>query len=362
MDIDLVAERFFNGEELLGPTSLQVRDGIVVDISPTTRTPDCAVISPGLVDLQMNGYASHDVSAVDDIDWKALDAELAHTGTTSWLATVITSPLDRLSAVIGQLHERIVVGETGCVGIHCEGPFLGNAPGAHRPQWIIPTDVRWLQTLPQSLRLMTVAPENSGVQSGIRALVGRNVRISLGHSRCTSDEFRSAVSAGASMVTHLFNGMSGVHHRDDGVALWSLIDDRVAVGVITDGVHVSDDAIRLAFRTKAPDALYLVSDSVAWDGSWAQKAGVRIVDKAPRLPDGTLAGSSTPLSECVHHCVVNCGIEMAQVLRAATSVPADLIGETSLGRIVVGQPADIVEWTPDVHVSRVHRRLVFQRG
>ena len=361
MDCDLITEKFFDGDNLHGVTLIRVRDGIVVEISDVEALPDIALVTPGLVDLQMNGFAAHDVASAHYEDFLALDEELACVGTTSWLATVITAPLDRLTKTLARLDGFVQSPTNGCFGIHCEGPFLGDAPGAHRPDWIIPSNLEWISTLPASLRVMTLAPENSGSNRAISSLCERGIRVSLGHTRASYKQFAASVDAGASMVTHLFNGMSGVHHRDEGVALWSLLEPRLTAGLIADGVHVSPNSIRLAFAARN-DGLYLVSDSIAWNGKWATAANVSVVDNAPRLPNGTLAGSATPLSECVHHCIQECELEMATVLRAATSIPADVVGEPAIGRIAVGQPADIVEWTADVHVSHVHRRLVFQRG
>jgi N-acetylglucosamine-6-phosphate deacetylase len=164
------------------------------------------------------------------------------------------------------------------------------------------------------------------------------------------------------MVTHLYNGMSGVHHRDDGVALAALTDDRVVAGLIADNVHVSPRAIRLAFAAKTARRICLVSDSIAWESAWARNAGVSIVGGAPRLPDGTLAGSSATLASCVRNVIALSGVDTCDALTSATSTPADLMGFPQTGRIRVGDRAEILCLDTDLHVAEAHRGLVSTRG
>lgn len=164
------------------------------------------------------------------------------------------------------------------------------------------------------------------------------------------------------MVTHLWNGMSGIHHRDDGMALAALLDDRVATGLIADMTHVRPEAVALAFRAKRGRGVVLVSDTVAWESEWARTRGVTLVDGAPRLHDGTLAGSATPLAECVRRAVQISSVELVSALRAATSSPADVIGDGSVGRIRVGAACDILTFDEAPSVVRAACRLVFPRG
>ena len=156
--------------------------------------------------------------------------------------------------------------------------------------------------------------------------------------------------------------MSGVHHRDDGVALSALTNDAVVGGLIADLVHVSPDAVSLAFKAKGRDSIALVSDSVAWNSEWAKRRGVILRDGSPRLPDGTLAGSSTPLAECVRRTIVGCGVSVSDALRAATSTPARVLGYPQIGTVAIGHSASLVCFDESLHVSQTHRRLVFQRG
>jgi N-acetylglucosamine-6-phosphate deacetylase len=164
------------------------------------------------------------------------------------------------------------------------------------------------------------------------------------------------------MVTHLFNGMSGVHHRDDGVALSALTDVRVVAGMIADGVHVSPRAMALAYAAKTARGVCLVSDSIAWESEWATKMNVVLRDGAPRLPDGTIAGSSATLASCVRNVVARSGVSREDAIASATSTPSDLVGFPQTGRVKPGQQSELICFDDDLHVVEVHRRLVSLRG
>jgi N-acetylglucosamine-6-phosphate deacetylase len=209
---------------------------------------------------------------------------------------------------------------------------------------------------------MTIAAEQPNIAQAVKALIEKNITVSIGHSRPNDEQWEVASNAGASMVTHLFNGMSGVHHRDAGLALQALLDDTIFAGVIGDMIHVSPQALALAFRAKTSSRICLVSDSIGWNSAGAAKRGVSIFDGAPRLPDGTLAGSSTPLSECVRRVVQEAQIPLEDALRSATSTPAKAVGLHDVGIVAVGQPADLVAFDDSLHVMRTWSRLVSLRG
>ena len=363
MQSRLVAENFFDGHILHGPTALSFSDdGVVQSIELTSDSPDVYLVSPGLIDIQMNGFDTVDVATATSEDLERLDSLLMAVGTSWWLGTIVTGPLDTMMETLNRLSLTLQNTTTGCMGVHVEGPFLGDAPGAHRPDWIVPIDLDWIDALPSCVRLITIAPEQKNAVKAIQLCARKGITVSLGHTRSTSSQFNAAVTAGASMVTHLFNGMSGIHHRDGGVALSSLLTDSVIAGLIADLVHVSPDAVALAFKVKGQESLALVSDSVAWNSDWALRRGISIDDGSPRLPDGTLAGSCTPLAECVRRAVVHCGVPLADALRAATSTPARLVGYPQFGLVSAGHDVSLVSFDEALHVSQTHRRLVFQRG
>ncbi len=343
---------------LHGPRRIVVSDeGLVESIDEHVGVAEYPVVCPGFVDIQMNGFHDVHVASASNDDLVRLDQKLFESGTTTWLGTIVTAPLEKMSASLASLHDSFQSGRAqGFAGLHVEGPFLGGAPGAHPVEHIIACDLDWISQLVPSVRLVTVAPEQIDVVPAIRSLCERNITVSLGHSRPTKGQFDNAVQAGATMVTHLFNGMSGIHHRDPGLAMWALIDGRISCGLIADGVHVQTDAIALAFRA-ADNRMCLVSDSVSWQTSSGPRRGIEIRNGAPRLSDDTLAGSCTPLGTCVQRVVRECGVSLESALASATSIPADLVGLSEMGRIRRGQMADLLALDTDLSVLKAWRRL-----
>lgn len=355
---DFTCQQFFDGTALHGPTRIVMAgDGLIESVSAHDGVCEFPLISPGYVDVQMNGFDNIHVASATTDDLQQLDQALLARGTTSWLGTIVTAPLEKMSLSLASLHQSFLSNHVqGFAGIHVEGPFLGQAPGAHPVKHIISCDLEWIAQLVPSVRLVTVAAEQTDVIAAIRELLAHNITVSLGHSRPTKKQFEDAVDAGASMVTHLFNGMSGVHHRDPGLAMWAMTDDRVSCGLIADGVHVQPDALALAFRA-AKSRICLVSDSVSWRTRTGSRPGVEIRDGAPRLSDDTLAGSCTPLSECVQRVVKKCGVSLESALASATSIPADITGLAEVGRIQTGKKADLLALDSELSVLKAWRRL-----
>jgi N-acetylglucosamine-6-phosphate deacetylase len=226
-------------------------------------------------------------------------------------------------------------------GAHLEGPFLGGAPGAHPLKFLRPPDLEWLERLPDIVNIVTLAPEPPGALDAIRLLSARGVLVSLGHSTATYEETVAAVDAGARLVTHCFNGMGALHHRAPGLVGAALTDDRLAVSLITDLVHVHSAAVSLVFRSKSATRVALVTDAVAWEGG----------GDAPRLADGTLMGSTLTADAAIRNVVQRCGVSLLDAVRAAATTPADLLGLSDRGRVEPGARADLVALNPDLTVQ-----------
>lgn len=363
MSGSITCQRFFDGIDLVGPHRITLNNGVVASVEPFEGPADYYLLTPGLVDIQMNGFHSVDVARASSDELHALGLQLQALGTTSWLATITSAPLEVLSDAIHRITSALEDGSAiGCVGIHVEGPFLGDAPGAHRKEWIIPFDPKWASQLPSSIRLMTIAAEQPNLERAIHVLRESDITVSIGHSRPTEQQWKVAKDSGATMVTHLFNGMSGIHHRESGLALHALVDDEIFVGVIGDMIHVSPDAVNLAYRAKGSALTCLVSDSIGWLTPQVSKRNLEASSGAPRMPDGTLAGSSTPLSECVRRVVLEARVPLEDALRSATSTPAMAVGLADVGYVGVGQPADLLAFDESLHVVRTWSRLVSLRG
>ena len=216
---------------------------------------------------------------------------------------------------------------------------------------IVPIDLDWLAALPEHVAVVTLAPEQPDAVAAIALLRARQVLVSIGHTTADDAAVQAALSAGAGLATHLFNGMTGLHHRDPGVAASVLAHPTVAASLIADAVHVHPRMLLLAARLLGPDRMVLVTDAVAWQRGSVGPVQLELRDGAARLSDGTLAGSAVPMDASIRVCV-EAGIALDHALRAASTVPARLLGRTDRGAIQPGCRADLVALTPDLHVEQ----------
>ena len=327
--------------------------GVIVAIRDAAGPTQDVSLVPGFIDVQVNGIDDIDVARATEDDWPRLAALLLDQGVTSWCPTLITAPLDRYAIPLLRIAEAQRGPGPSIIGAHLEGPFLGGAPGAHPRDLLAEIDPDWLSNLPQIVRLVTLAPELAHAKEAIETLVTRGIVVSLGHSTPSLVQVAAAVQAGATMATHLFNGMSGVHHREPGLAAAALADDRLFVGLIADLIHVHPLALELAFRIKPHDRTVLVTDAVAWRAGTAGAVGLSMRGGAPRLADGTLAGSALTMDAAIRNVVDHCGVSLEQAVRSASTNPAALMGCTDRGTIAVGQRADLVALDSKLHVAGV---------
>jgi N-acetylglucosamine-6-phosphate deacetylase len=352
-------KQFFDGEILYGPhiITYDKNNNTITDLIPYNgKYYDYFLIAPGLVDIQMNGFDKWYVSSASEDEMLLLDKALAACGTTSWLATIITDKIDIMTTHIERISRMIkessgLKGLKGLKGIHLEGPFLGQSPGAHPVEDIIPVDLNFIANLPDTVKLVTLAPEQINAEAGIKLLRKKGIVVSLGHSKPTSSEYESAVKAGATMITHLYNGMSGVSHRkgvEPGLALHGLTDDRMKVGLITDGIHVGPLAVKLAFRSKPSGNICIVSDTMPSDARFIQKDGANYLAES-----GILAGSCSPLSLGLKNAILS-GVPLVEALKAVTSTPVKCLGglERGVGYIRIGEKCDMTYFDEHFNVYR----------
>jgi N-acetylglucosamine-6-phosphate deacetylase len=354
--IELTAAAVITPNDILVPGTVAIEGGRIVEVTAGGSNPLSVTLAPGFVDLQVNGIGEVNVADAAGDDWTYLDQRLIAQGVTAWCPTLVTAPLDAYAAPLKRMAEAADRSDArpAILGAHLEGPFLGGAPGAHPVDLIQPFDRSWIDGLPAILRLITIAPELDETDAVIRALVDRDVVVSVGHSTATYEQTQAAADAGARMVTHCFNGMGPLHHRQPGLLGAALTDPRLAVGLIADLVHAHPAALTLAFAAKGADRVVLVTDAVAWTAP--------IVD-APRLRDGTLAGSCLGMDQAVANVVRHAGIPLADAVRAASTTPARVVGEPDRGRIEVGARADLVALDADLRAvtTWIGGDVVFER-
>ena len=301
----------------------------------------------------------------------ALDGMARHLlrhGVTSFLPTGVSAPLDDLYRFVDEVRDWMPAAPADGsqpLGSNLEGPWLSDAKrGAHDPALLrAPADLRYedLAAHLDGLRLVTVAPEIPGALELIGWLRDRGVATSMGHSAATIDQARAGYAAGGSSTTHLFNGMSGVDHRDPGLAVAALIDDDAYVELIADGVHVHPALWRLIARTKPADRLMLISDAIPLAGMGDGRANVGgleievVGSRVTLVGTNTLAGSVIALDTAVRN-VVASGLSLPAAVAAASRNPLAMLGVTDRGRIAVGQRADLVELDDSLQVQPGHAR------
>jgi len=327
-------------------------------------TPDvelaAGVLVPGLVDLQVNGYFGVEMQAAEPAAWATVAGRLPQTGCTAFLPTFITAPIKRLATALGFVAEYLPERRWGgarVLGVHLEGPFISPARrGAHNRDWIVPPAPGAVGELLAAgaglVRLVTLAPEVDGGLAAVRQLAGAGVLVSVGHSNAAAAQVAAAASAGARMVTHLFNAQPSIKSREPGVAGQALADPRLTSGLIMDTHHVSPANAALAFAA-APGRIALVTDAAACAGMPPGEyllGGEPITlppgdGVPPRRADGGLAGSALRMDRAVAN-MVAAGASLAAAVAAASRVPADLIGRPDLGRLAPGAAADLV-WLDD---------------
>jgi N-acetylglucosamine-6-phosphate deacetylase len=362
------------GAAIVAPGFVACEAGRVTAIgagSPPGR-PDIelseGILLPGFVDLQVNGYLGVELDRAEQTGWELVSRRLPETGTTAFLPTFVTSPVDATLAALRRAADfasdmvapdPFSAGTPGArvLGIHLEGPFIArNRPGAHNPEWIIDPDPITVDALLAAgsglVKVMTLAPEVDGAMTAIKQLTDAGVLVSVGHSDATAQQVSAAAAAGARMVTHLFNAQRGLHHREPGVVGQALADSRLTSSLIADLHHVSGQVAALAFRA-APGRICLVTDAAACAGMPQGRyvLGGEPIELAegdgtpPVRGDGTLAGSALRMDSAVAN-MVAIGSGLCDAVAAATRIPADLIGRPDLGGITPGATADLT-WLSD---------------
>ena len=350
-----VAAAFVGGELVKG--NVAIADGTVVAVG--LAGPGKGIAIPSLVDVQVNGYAGIDLLTADADELDALAAALLRDGVGAYQPTLITSPEAATLAAIARLGEARERGAFGAriVGIHIEGPFLSPArAGTHPVEHLRAPDPRLLERLLDAgpVTTVTIAPELPGALELIEICTRRGVAVWLGHSAATAEEARHAFSAGAVAVTHIFNAMAPISAREPGLAGAALATRGIAIQLIADGVHVSDELVRVAFAAGA-GRCSLVSDTVAAaglpDGTYRLgEVAIEVSGGVARRADGVIAGSTARLADGLAH-LGALAIDRAVAIAAVTERPARLTGIEA--RLEPGRPADLLIVDDDLVLEQV---------
>ncbi len=314
---------------------------------------------PGFVDLQVNGFAGVDFAAADAAGYATAGDALLETGVTAYQPTFITAPEQDLIAALGEVPAEPA--GPRILGVHLEGPFLSpNRLGAHPAASRRDPDRDLLERLLDAgpVAYVTLAPELPGALELVDLLHEHGVVASCGHSDATAEEAAAAFDRGVGTVTHLFNAMRPLGHRDPGIAGAALARDGVIVQVILDGNHLAEETARVVWRAAA-GRVALVTDAIAaagiGDGSYRLGGvDVEVRDGVARRADGVLAGSVVTMIEAVRN-LHALGASLVEAVAAATSVPARAANRPELGVLRQGGEADLVVLDDRLEIRRVLR-------
>ncbi|MFG6147731.1 N-acetylglucosamine-6-phosphate deacetylase [Halobacillus sp. B23F22_1] len=312
---------------------------------------------PGFIDVHIHGANGHDVMDSSEEALRGMAAVLPQEGTTSFLATTMTQSNDEISKAVtnvgNYMKNEQADGLAEVLGIHLEGPFISrNKAGAQPLTHIAPPSIelfdQWNKKSGDHIRLVTIAPEVNGAADFITHVSQKGIVASVGHSDATYEQVTEAVEAGARHVTHLYNQMSGMHHREPGVVGAAFLNPKLMVEMIVDHVHARSEAVKLAYHHTKADRTILITDAMrakclpegAYDLGGQE---VHVKGKEARLSDGTLAGSILTLEEAASHMEENINLTLSDLARITSTNAAVQLGvDDRKGKLEEGKDADLV--------------------
>ena len=340
---------------------LELDGATIAAIVPDDAAGD-DVIVPGFVDLHCHGGGGHTFTTGDpDAARGAAAFHLAH-GTTTMLASLVSSPFELMREATEAY--RPLVAEQVIAGIHFEGPYLSGARcGAQNPEFLrdpVPAELTELIKIGEgAVRMMTIAPELPGALEAITFLRDHGVVAAIGHTDASYDQTQAGVAAGATIGTHLFNGMRPPHHREPGPVV-GLLASTAAVELIADNIHLHPGMLAFAARDAGPDRAVLVTDAMDATGmpdGHYELGGQEVVvaDRVARLAaGGSIAGSTLTMDVALRNAVA-AGLPLRDAAAMAATTPARLLGLTDRGALAPGMRADVVVLSADLQLKRVIR-------
>jgi N-acetylglucosamine-6-phosphate deacetylase len=370
MAFALTGARVFDGGSIRGGLAVVIDGERIAEVMTEQklasgidrRNLDGGLLVPGFIDVQVNGGGGALLNDSPTIDTVQRIAESHRKfGTTGLLPTVITDAPEVLSKAIASVKTARAKNVPGVLGIHIEGPFLDRErKGAHALRFIrelTEADVTQIANADCGSIMLTLAP-NRVPPDLIKSLAEKGVLVSLGHSEASLAEVTQALASGARAFTHIFNAMSQMNGREPGMVGAALADPHSFCGLIADGYHVHDAAMKVALAAKPAHRMMLVTDAMptaAGGPEFFELQGRRVHLENGKLvlDDGTLAGSNLTMDEAVRYCVEHLGVSLEDALRMASLNPASFLRrDHDLGRIQSGYLASLVHLSNDLQVLK----------
>ncbi len=361
-DVVLTGGRVVTPDGVLEGGWVRIADGTISELGtgPAPEEPAVEVtgrwIVPGFVDIHCHGGGGGSFTAADTRQAHTAVATHRGHGTTTMLASLVTASVPDLCKQIDALGELVADGLLA--GVHLEGPFLSSVRcGAHDPAMLRSPDResvdRLLAAGRGAVRMVTLAPELDNSLDAVGRIVDNGAIAAVGHTDAVIDEVLPAVEAGATVATHLFNGMRPLHHREPGPVGALLADERVTIELICDLVHLHPGVVRMVASQAAAGRTVAITDAIgataAGDGTYELgKLPVTVSDGVPRLEDGALAGSTLTMDAAFRNLVHAGGLTVPEAVLATATTPASLLGLSRVGEIRSGLAADLVVLDDDL--------------
>lgn len=364
----ITPNRVLNGYGLL------IKNGIIADIDLESKFSDeyykvidgrGKFLSPGFIDIHNHGNSGFDVMDSTEYALDEIGRYLFLNGVTSYLGTIITSSSENIVKAVENIYNYSNKSASAKIlGIHLEGPFFNKLKkGAQPEKYILQPDFFLMETLMDQyldkIKMVSLAPELNGALEVIEYLRKKDIVVALGHTNATSEEGKRAISCGATIATHLYNGMRSFDHREPGIIGAILNDNRIFAELIYDRIHVHDDAVKIALKMKGYDKIILVSDSIRatglGDGEYELGGqNVYVTQGVARLKTGNLAGSTLNLREAVYNMVNYSDVPIYEAVKMASLNPATAINmHHDIGSIEIGKKANLIIFDNDINIKNV---------
>ncbi|MDV7766411.1 N-acetylglucosamine-6-phosphate deacetylase [Peribacillus sp. CSMR9] len=351
----------------VGPVNQYKHDD---DVKVITLSSDYQVI-PGAIDIHIHGASNSDAMDATHEALSTMAETLPKEGTTSFLATTMTQTTEAIESALlnaGKYIENQSQEHAEIIGVHLEGPFISPVrKGAQPEEHIVDPDVtlfkRWQEMAENQIKLVTLAPEQPNGLDLAAHLKATGVVASIGHSDATYDQIDEAIQAGTTHVTHLYNGMRGLHHREPGVLGAAYLRDELYVELIADGIHCRPEMIKLAYNQITSERMILITDSLR--AKWLEKGTydlggqpVYVNETKATLSDGTLAGSILKMNDAIKNTMEYTDCSMTDIIKMTAENPAKQLRIFDRkGSIQVGKDADLV-----ILNDRLDVEMTFCRG